>query len=135
MNAHSFEQLTQYIPQLEDGTPFATLVRDEPENGVVTLPVIEYTDLAKRIVRAFYSITDNNPDYSMNALLSVYENSAFAETTLTKVDVSEMDIKSVLALFAAVMHNERWDSGTLYSFYSSGKLLECLKRLFDANGV
>ena len=129
MNAYSFEPLTQYIPQLEDGTPFAAVVRDEPENGVVTLPVIEYTDLAKRIVRAFYSITDNNPDYSMNALLSVYENSAFAETPLTKVDVSELNIKSVLALFAAVMHNERWDNGTLYSFYCSGKLLECLKRL------
>jgi len=30
---------------------------------------------------------------------------------------------------AAVLHMERWDNGTLYSFYHCGKLLECLKRL------
>lgn len=124
-----FSKLTQYIPQLENGTPFATVVRDEPENGVMVLPVIEYMELAKNIVHAFYEITESCAEYSMENLLATYEHSPFAETVITKVDVGELDEKSVLALLAAVLHMERWDNGTLYSFYHSGKLLDCLKRL------
>ena len=128
-NIFPLSQLTQYRPQLENGTPFATVVRDEPENGVTVLPVIEYAELAKNILHAFYEITESYAEYSMENLLAAYEHSPFAESVITKVDVGELDLKAVLALMAAVLHMERWDNGTLYSFYYSGKLLECLKRI------
>ena len=124
-----FDAITQYIPQLENGDPFATVVREDAEPGVTVFPAIEYTPLAKAIVSAFYEITESCEEYSMDNLLAAYDSSPFAEADVTKVDVSELDAKSVLALMAAVLHMERWDNGTLYSFYHSGKLLECLKRL------
>ena len=129
MNTPPFEQLAQYIPQLENGTPFAAVVRDESENGVTVLPAIEYMGLAKGIIHAFYEITENYEEYSMKNLLAAYDHSPFAETAISEVDVSQLDTKPVLALLAAVLHMERWDNGTLYSFYHSGKLLECLKRI------
>lgn len=96
---------------------------------MISLPVIEYTPLAKEIINAFYAITESREDYSIDNLLAFYDHSPFAETVITKVNVSELDEKSVLALLAAVLHMERWDNGTLHTFYTSGKLLECLKRL------
>lgn len=132
-NKIPLDSLTQYIPQLENKMPFATIVRDEPEKGVTIPPAIEYTELAKCIVRDFYSITDKYDDYSINNLLSLYEHSKFVAISLTEADVSNLDSKSVLALIAAVLHDEHWDKGTLYSFYYSGKLLEALKRLKECN--
>ena len=124
-----FDAITKYIPQLENGESFATIVREEAEPGVTVLPTIEYTPLAKAIVSAFYEITDSYEEYGMDSLLAVYDHSPFAETVITRVDVSDLDEESVLALLAAVLHMERWDNGTLYSFYHCGKLLECLERL------
>ena len=124
-----FDAITQYIPQLENGDPFATIVREDAEPGVTVLPMVEYTPLAKAIVRAFHAITDSSEEYSMDNLLEAYEHSPFAETMITQVDVNELDAKSVLALLAAVLHMERLDNGTLYSFYHCGKLVDCLKRL------
>ena len=124
-----FVAITQYIPQLENGDPFATIVREAAEPGVTVLPTIEYTPLAKAIVSAFHKITNSCEEYSMSNLLAAYDHSPFAETDVTKVDVSELDAKSVLSLLAAVLHMERWDNGTLFSFYHSGKLLDCLQRL------
>lgn len=124
-----FDAITQYIPQLENGESFATIVREAAEPGVTVLPTIEYTPLAESIVSAFYEITDSCEEYSMNSLLAAYDRSPFADADVTKVDVSELDAKSVLSLLAAVLHMERWDNGTLYSFYYCGKLLDCLQRL------
>lgn len=124
-----FDAITQYIPQLGNGDPFATIVREDAKTGVTVIPTIEYAPLAKSIVSAFHEIIDSCEEYSMDNLLAAYDHSPFAETDITKVDVSNLDEKSVLALLAAVLHMERWDNGTLYSFYHSGKLLECLKRL------
>ena len=124
-----FSKLTQYIPQLENGDSFATIVREAAEPGVTVLPTIEYTALARAIINTFYEITDSCEEYSMDNLLAAYDHRPFAETDITRVDVSNLDEKSVLALLAAVLHMERWDNGTLYSFYYSGKLLECLKRI------
>ena len=124
-----FDAITQYIPQLETGDPFATIVREDAEPGVTVLPTVEYSPLAKAIVSAFHAITDSSEEYSMDNLLEAYEHSPFAETMITQVDVNELDAKSVLALLAAVLHMERWDNGTLYSFYHCGKLVDCLKRL------
>ena len=129
MEKHNFDRITKFIPQLESGEPFATIIREETRPGVISLPVIEYTPLAKEIINAFYAITESREDYSMDNLLAFYDRSPFVETVITKVNVSELDEKSVLALFAAVMHMERWDNGTIHTFYTSGKLLECLKRL------
>ena len=128
-NKVSFEPLINLIPLLENGDPFATVVREDAESGVTVLPMVEYTPLAKAIVRAFHAITDSSEEYSMDNLLEAYEHSPFAETMITQVDVNELDAKSVLALLAAVLHMERWDNGTLYSFYHCGKLVDCLKRL------
>ena len=127
--AERFSKITQYIPQLESGELFAAIVREETEPGVTVLPTVEYTPLAKAIIGAFHEITDNDKEYSMDMLLAAYEHSPFAETVITEVEVDSLDAKSVLALIAAVLHMERWDNGTLYSFYYSGKLLESLKRL------
>lgn len=85
--------------------------------------------MAKEIINTFYAITKSREDYSVDNLLALYDHSSFAENVITEVNVSELDEKSVLALLAAVMHMERWDNGTLHTFYTSGKLLECLKRL------
>ena len=128
-NMSQFNGIAKYIPQLESGEPFATIIREETRPGVISLPVIEYTPLAKEIINAFYAITESREDYSIDNLLAFYDHSPFAETVITKVNVSELDEKSVLALLAAVLHMERWDNGTLHTFYTSGKLLECLKRL------
>lgn len=127
--AEQFSGITKYIPQLENGEPFATIVREEAEPGVTVLPTVKYTQLAKEIIGAFYEIADSNEIYSIDNLLAAYEHSPFAETVITEVDVDSLDAKSVLALLAAVLHMERWDNGTLYSFYYNGKLLESLKRL------
>lgn len=124
-----FDAITQYIPQLENGDPFAMVVREDAKPGVTVLPMVEYTPLAKAIVSAFHEITDSGEEYSMDNLLAAYDHSSFAETAITQVEVSTLDAKSVLALLAAVLHMEHWDNGTLYSFYYCGKLLECLKRL------
>ena len=124
-----FDAITQYIPQLKNRDPFAAVVREAAETGVTVLPTIEYTPLAKAIVSAFYEITESCEEYSMDNLLAAYDSSPFAEADVTKVDVSELDAKYVLALIATVLHMERWDNGTLHSFYHSGKLLECLERL------
>ena len=124
-----FDEITKYIPQLENGEPFATIIREETCPSVISLPVIEYTLWAKEIISAFHAITESCEEYSMDNLLAFYDRSSFAETVLTKVNVSELDEKSVLALLAAVLHMDRWDNGTLHTFYTSGKLLECLKRL------
>ena len=124
-----FDGITKYIPQLESGEPFAKIIREETRPGVISLPVIEYTPLAKEIINTFYAITKSREDYSVDNLLALYDHSSFAENVITEVNVSELDEKSVLALLAAVMHMERWDNGTLNTFYTSGKLLECLIRL------
>ena len=124
-----FENLTQYIPELENGETFAVIVREDAAPGVTVLPTIGYTPLAKAIIHAFYAITESREEYSVEKLLAAYESGPFAETAITEVDVSELDVGSVLALLAAVLHMERWDKGTLHSFYHSGKLLQCLKRL------
>lgn len=124
-----FDAITKHIPLLENGDPFATVVCEAAEPGVTVLPTIEYTPLAKAIISAFHAIADSCEEYSMDNLLAAYDHSPFAEADVTKVDVSELDAKSVLALLAAVLHIEHWDNGTLYSFYYCGKLLECLKRL------
>jgi len=124
-----FDAITKYIPLLENGDPFATVVREAAAPGVTVLPTIEYTPLAKAIISAFYAIADSCEEYSMDNLLAAYDHSPFAETDVTKVDVGDLDAKSVLALLAAVLHMERWDNGTLYSFYHNGKLLDCLERL------
>ena len=124
-----FDEITKYIPRLENGELFATIIREETRPGVISLQVIEYTPLAKEIINAFYAITESREDYSIDNLLAFYDRSPFAETVITKVNVSELDEKSVLSIIAAVLHMERWDNGTLHTFYTSGKLLECLKRL------
>ena len=130
---HPFDSVTQYIPQLEQGDSFARIVREGSIAGVTVLPSVEYTPLAKSIVSAIYEITDNNEKYSMVNLLAIYDSSPFSETPITQVDVSTLDTASILALLAAILHMERWDSGTLYSFYYSGKLLDCLKRLKECS--
>ena len=124
-----FDGITQYIPPRATGDPFATIGHEDAEPGVTVLPTVEYSPLAKAILRAFHAITDSSEEYSMDNLLAAYDHSSFAETAITQVEVSTLDAKSVLALLAAVLHMERWDNGTLYSFYYCGKLLECLKRL------
>lgn len=128
-----FDSVTQYIPQLEKGFPFAHIVREDATPNVTVLPTIEYTPLAKSIVSAFHEITGGNEKYNMANLLAIYDSSPFAEAPVTGVDVSTLDAVSILALFAAVLHMERWDNGTLYSFYYSGKLLDCLKRLKEVD--
>lgn len=124
-----FSEITKFIPQLESGEAFATIVREEGKPGVTVIPTVEYTPLAKAIIEAFHDIADSCEEYHMDRLLAVYDHSPFAETVITEVDISGLDAKSVLALLAGVLHMERWDNGTLYSFYYSGKLLESLKRL------
>ena len=128
-----FDAITKYIPLLENGDPFATVVREAAEPGVTVLPTIEYTPLAKAIISAFYAIADSCEEYSMDNLLAAYDHSPFAETMITQVDVSNLDTKSVLSLLAAVLHMDHWDNGTLYSFYYSGKLLESLRRLQECD--
>lgn len=61
-----FDGITKYIPQLESDGPFATIIREETRPGVISLPVIEYTPLAKEIINAFYAITESREDYSMD---------------------------------------------------------------------
>lgn len=128
-NMSQFDGIIKYILRLESGEPFATIIREEMCPGVISLPVIKYTPLAKEIISAFHAITESREDYSVDNLLAFYDRSPFAESVITQVNVSELDEKSVLALLAAVIHMERWDNGTLHTFYTSGKLLECLKRL------
>lgn len=43
-----FDEITKYIPQLENGEQFATIIREETRPGVISLPVIEYTPLQKK---------------------------------------------------------------------------------------
>ena len=124
-----FSEITKFIPQLESGEAFATIVREEAKPGVTVIPTVEYTPLSKAIIEAFYDIADSCEEYHMDRLLAVYDHSPFAEKVITEIDVSSLDAKYILALIAGVLHMERWDNGTLYSFYYSGKLLEALKHL------
>ena len=83
-----FDGIIKYIPQLESGELFATIIREKTRPGVISLPVIEYTPLAKEIINAFYAITESREDYSMDNLLAFYDRSSFAETVINKVNVS-----------------------------------------------
>ena len=124
-----FDDLTKYIPQLEHGDAFAVVVKEETKPGVTVIPTVEYTLLAKDIIKAFYNITESCEKYSAKVLLEFYDNSPFAETAFSKVDIDQLDLKSIMSLIAAVLHSEHWDNGTLHSFYVSGQLIKCLKRL------
>ncbi len=106
-----FEELTKYIPDLED--------KEKAERRI------------SKIEDAVYGFLHNHPECGLKYYRDILKSQGVnTETTpLAKVDIAGLSGLGVMALFAAAVQEERRRCDTLKGLYREGVLLRWLKQL------
>ena len=110
-----FEGLTRYIPDLE---------KEETAGRCLS-----------KIEDAVYSFVHNNPRYGLKYYRDILKSRGvnLEKTPLSEVDASSVGWLGVMGLFAAAVHEERRNFGTLKGLYEDGSLMKWLTELRKAD--
>ena len=101
-----------------------------PENPI-QMPYVEYSQVVRRFMHDIYSFQENHPEYGLNRYGDILRenNLEWGKESMQKADISVLDGKCIMALLVGAVRADRFNEGTLLSFFDSGTIAKWLFRL------
>lgn len=129
-----YQTLTDYLPEMEsDG--FGKWIVDKDNDGTpenpIRLPYVKYSQVVRRFIHDIYSFQENHPEYGLNHYSDILRenNLEWGKESMQKADISVLDGKCIMALLVGAVRADRFNEGTLLSFFDSGTIAKWLLRL------
>ena len=129
-----YQTLTDYLSEMEsDG--FGKWIVDKDNDGTpenpIRLPYVKYSQVVRRFIHDIYSFQENHPEYGLNHYSDILRenNLEWGKESMQKADISVLDGKCIMALLVGAVRADRFNEGTLLSFFDSGTIAKWLLRL------
>ena len=129
-----FEDLTRFLPELQDGK-FGEWIVDHENDGTpehpIQLPFVAYNDLMTRFTEAVYRFNDQHKSMELNRYIAILEQSNIRRDleSMRTADVSVLDGRTVMAMIVGAIRAERFCDGALLELCKDGTLVKWLNRL------
>lgn len=127
--------LTKYIPRFSQEEMLGKWVVDTGSEGARELPrhfpFVQYSRLVHEFLAEFYSFSDQHPEFRLSQFTDILEKNGvrWEKESMSRSDISQLDVQGVLALLAGASRAERFADGALLWFFEDGSMLQWLKRL------
>lgn len=129
------EELIELIPQLQ-GSDFGGFAKEAGHAGTredpIPWPHVEYKDGIDRLVEdAIYKIVYDNPELGLKSYSDILDENGleWSDESLRVSNVSELDIRCLLAMVLAIVRGDRFCDGLLLAYMENGLLLSWLERI------
>ena len=127
-----FETVTRCLPLIDGekaGKWGPDLVTDKNGKETPVMPFVIYSSGIRELEEAVFTYVDEHPEYRSYDDILNESNIGWGIGSMSEVDVSRLDGKTVFALIVAAYRAERFCDGALLQFAESGCLKRCLCRL------
>lgn len=126
-----YQTLTDYLPEVEKKAAGDwTIHSEEP------MPFIAYIPLVSDFEEAVYNFSESHPEYELGHYQDILKANGIVAgvESMQNADVSQMDGKSIMALFVGAVRAERYMQGALLDLFESGAIKKWLLRLKEIDG-
>ena len=129
-----FEELTAYIPKLQDNH-YGEWIVDRENDGTpehpIQFPFVAYRHVIKEFTDTVYRFIDEHKDMELShygEILSI-AGIEWGSKSMENADVADLDGRTILALIVGAIRAERFCDGALLGFFESGCIRKWLLRL------
>lgn len=121
-----YQTLTDYLPEIERNTPGDWTIHSEE-----SMPYIAYIPLVTDFEEEVYRFGESHPEYELGQYQNILRSNGISTgiESIQNADVSQMDDKSIMALFVCAIRAERYIQGALLDLLESGAIKKWLLRL------
>lgn len=126
-----YQVLTAYLSEIEKNTSGDWTVHSEEP-----MPYIAYIPLISDFEEEIYNFSENHPEYELGQYQDILRTNGISTgiKSIQNADVSQMDGKSIMALFVCAVRSERYIQGALLDLLESGAVKKWLLRLKEIDG-
>lgn len=131
---NQFENLTKYIPRLEDDN-VGNWVIDRENDGTpehpIQAPYVSYSEMVYNFIDDVHDFEEKNKDFELPRYREILEKNGleWSLKSMKEADVSSLDAQCVMALIMGAVRAERFCDGALLGFFKNGSIKKWLKRL------
>ncbi len=129
-----FEELTAYIPKLQEGQ-FGEWIVDTNNDGSpehpIQFPFVNYIESVTAFMKAVYRFVDTHQAMDIRNYSAILEEAdlKWDYTIMSNADVTDLTGRTVMALILGAIRADRFCEGTLLRFLNEGHIIKWLQRL------
>ena len=129
-----FEELTAYIPKLQEGQ-FGEWIVDTQNDGSpehpIQFPFVNFNNTVTAFVEVVYRFVDTHPAMELRNYSATLEEAGLKwdYNVMSNADVTGLTGRTVMALILGAIRADRFCEGTLLSFFNEGHIIKWLQRL------
>ena len=130
-----YEELTAFLPALQNADSYGELVIDKINDGTpehpIQFPWMNYSDAVSDFRRAVYSFVDEHEEMDLRSYQEILERNGirWSQNDMSRADVSKLDGQTVMALILGAIRADRFCDGALEEFLTEGQIQKWVRRL------
>lgn len=124
-----FEELTAFIPKLQNDSYGKWIYGEKTEDGVNIIPYVSYSPAVIEFTEVFYDFAVFHKELGIMNCEANLEREGISLNTLTPDRLFQLDGKAVASVIMFILRRERFTDGFLLSYLKDASILQCLERL------